>query len=766
MSRLHFPNESPPNDTHPSNQKPAVHKQYQHTRRATSTCFRSTSSRTCDSALSPLVALPVCFLHHTFSHTSNTVFDSSSKAHTHIRSMQPEHSIASQATATSPAGGTLVKTVRVFITTRDLPETNRPKYVAVYTDAHDRPPKVNNRVAANNNTNNVGDASRTNNPVRVPPPRTLSEPRHVGMRQHQRASRTPESTTPSSQHSSVTRALSTGQTTTTDQQLMFARKHRSAPLETEPANPVHPHSHDTTSRARKHRSAPDHNTKRSSTFAKSRSRGASDNSPSRSADELNPHATASLAPSNIPGLSADTHFLEINQPNWCRSAHVAGWARVGRTEIFRDSAPIIEYATSIILSAYPDKDRSLYLCVYSVPRKPTMSHSLLVFGYIKLSQVTAASGSRVVIPVSAPTRVDEKTGKPVETKLKSTAALLVCAEPCSVQPQIRYTLGVTANYIERSKSLGRSSTVNRTFYTLHLQISADDCPSPLDQSACNASTEQFANEADQQPGTCASSTPHSSAPAMQSDAYQEQTRGKVRRRRKYRRKKDADPSKAVHVPANGINAPDIDNDDAMTQSDLSPPVALKAAAETSRSPFRRRKSDRDEERDCWTLVFRSACVERINRKASGGTRDINYFSTKPLISIPGATITDPDNRPAELSALDKIGRKLGVKHDKSQLFSLPNATFLSASADQKIMLSFFEDKKFPIGDGHSNGSHKLIAFATFTMNDLRKSELGRTIPFLAYGKEGLRKVGSACLVQVEHCEDPRFFGLRATLPEL
>jgi hypothetical protein len=135
--------------------------------------------------------------------------------------------------------------------------------------------------------------------------------------------------------------------------------------------------------------------------------------------------------------------------------------------------------------------------------------------------------------------------------------------------------------------------------------------------------------------------------------------------------------------------------------------------------------------------------------------DINYFSTKPLLSIPGITIQDPDDKAPPQSALDALGVKLGVKPDKSQLFSLPNGQFLSTSPDQRVKLSVFDEKKY-----------QLLGHMTFSLREIAEMELGVTRPLVGFTKRESRVVGTACLTQVEHGDDPRFFGFRVTLPWL
>lgn len=689
----------------------------------------------------------------------------------------------------SPASridGQLSATVRIFLTIRDLPEPHLPKYVAVYADTADRPSKQSSsaseldKPSAKNRHLNFATSElfspnhrytvQNRTLAKVPLPRALSEPRQIGSRA-KRQTHTASDSPPASIADGPSRVK-----TVQEQELPFARKHRSSPV---PDESSARNSSSTRSLqkqfffgARKHRSTPVQGARSEQSVAREnhlpKNSGLRPEIPSHSVDEMNV-ASPRLAQSRrktMP-LSAKPMVPEENVPDWVRSSRVGDWARVGRTEIFRDIGSLVEFATPVVLSDYPDKDRALYICVYSVPRKPTVPHSLSVFGYVKLKQLTAACGSRMVIPVTAAPRWDEKTGKQIEVRLQPTAAILVCAEPSSTTPQTRYTLGMTANYIERSKSLGRSSTVNRTFYTIHLQVSQADVSNISENSASELATQGTPTDVDPQVSNTTPAANHSNLACAQEDLGSKRSKRRSKRQSKSQRKKDATEPATRGTVEQGSTVTSEANGDATVVSGISPPTILQAPGRTPRRRFRRKTDEvRGEEFDNWILVFRSGCVERINRKASGGTLDFNYFSTRPLISLPGATITDPDDHPTETGTLDKIGIKLGVKHDKSQLFSMPNATFLSASPHQRVMLSFYEDKKYPLRDGHAHGSHRIIAFTTFTMDHLRKSDPGQKMPFFAYGKEGLREVGTACLAQVEHCDNPKFFGLRANLPEL
>jgi hypothetical protein len=148
--------------------------------------------------------------------------------------------------------------------------------------------------------------------------------------------------------------------------------------------------------------------------------------------------------------------------------------------------------------------------------------------------------------------------------------------------------------------------------------------------------------------------------------------------------------------------------------------------------------------------------------------DINYFSNKPLLSVPGATLHDPDLAPPPPTALDKISRKLGLVPDKTQIFSLPNAKFLSADPSQRIKLSIYEAKPTRLNPHRTtHGTHRQLAFTIVTVEQLRTAQLGHTTLFVAHEKrDELRSVGTAALTEVEHGTDPRYFRLRASLPNL
>jgi hypothetical protein len=404
--------------------------------------------------------------------------------------------------------------------------------------------------------------------------------------------------------------------------------------------------------------------------------------------------------------------------------HTSDWVRVGRTEIFRGRSPVggapLEYATPITLSHVPGRARTLHLCVYSVPKRAGMPHILVAFAEVQLEDIVDADGARLTAPIQVPTPMPDANGKVHEVKVKPTAALFVSAEPTrTLARPARYTLGLTSNFIERSTSLGRTCCVNRAFYTIHIALG--DAPGAVCDEA--AGTPRVSNGQSIEPRADA---------VLSSD--------------------DAGVSDAQDNPAVAT----LHQADVAKQSKRS-----KVIPRSTRNRSRRRGRGESPEEvsaqdvDKWALVFRSNCVTRVNRKASGGTMDINYFSTKPLRSIPGITIQDPDDKEPPQTSLDSLGVKLGVKPDKSQLFSLPNGEFLSTSKDQRVKLSVYDEKK-----------HRLLAHMVFSLRELCDMELGATKPLFGYAKRERRVVGTACLTQVEHDMDPRFFGFRVSLPWL
>lgn len=173
----------------------------------------------------------------------------------------------------------------------------------------------------------------------------------------------------------------------------------------------------------------------------------------------------------------------------------------------------------------------------------------------------------------------------------------------------------------------------------------------------------------------------------------------------------------------------------------------------SDSGGRRASSGGPDDASKWACVFRSKAVERVRPKRDGGTTDVVYSPSLPLLAQPGKLVSDACAPGASGGALERLGRALGLVPDRRHVFSMPGATFSAASPRQEVKVSVFEARK---------GQDRVLAHTVFTMDEMAHGELGSATGFFAPGKAA-RQVGEATLLQKSHCHEPEYFGLHAVL---
>lgn len=155
----------------------------------------------------------------------------------------------------------------------------------------------------------------------------------------------------------------------------------------------------------------------------------------------------------------------------------------------------------------------------------------------------------------------------------------------------------------------------------------------------------------------------------------------------------------------------------------------------------------------WACVFRSKAVERVRPKRAGGTTDVVYSTSLPLLSLPGTLKPVTGTPSAGFSGIQRLGRALSLVPDRSHVFSMPSASFAASSPSQEVKVSVFEARK---------GRDKMLAHAVFTMDEMAQGQLGSATDFFAPKREA-RRVGVATLLQKSHGHKPEYFGLHAVL---
>lgn len=522
-----------------------------------------------------------------------------------------------------------------------------------------------------------------------------------------------------------------------------------------------------------------------------------------------PSMTSNPASSRLPPMRRASGPLEACRPAPARS-------RIGRTEplIDRSDRGTLEWARAV---PFRSSAPAFHICIYAVPRRQherhssssdtmsssfatpssrsspsSSSHSLVAYVTVESRRLAAAvrSNSVLELPVTTPT-VYDKNGKAMSNKMNPNAVVrisplvqvhakvtspqqtsdkcpggLLTSSPylsklslsavsstgggpsdessdlagsgsggptmgsASNEPR-KITLGLSADYMERCRSFGRKSAVERTFYTLHVAVGPCESADQQDLGDGSINRRKFSGN---------SGEADFGGPGRRRSSARTLGKSKERKHRGVKR---------TNSPLDSPEQENLNMADGPVQSSK-PGGDSSAADEVSGA----------NEKSNWTLVYRSSAVSRVNQKSSGGSLDLQFMSNKPLLSIPGATLMDPDGSQSSQSAVEKFRIKMGLAPDRSQLFSLPNASFCAAKSDQFIKLSLFEDLK-------PEGKQRLIAYTVFTLDQLR-GDLGATMPFVVKGKKKVpaKQVGTACLTQVEHCPDPHYFALRARLDEL